>query len=406
MFDAAVVKRDFPILNQPGDTPLAFLDSAASSQKPQSVIDALVHYYSTINSNVHRGVYKLAVAADAAYDAAREQVAMFINAAESAECIYTRGTTEAVNLVASSWGRQNVEEGDLLLVTDMEHHSNFVPWQMLAEEQGARIESVRVTADGQVDRDHLTELLAERPKLLAITQVSNVLGTINPIKEIVAEVHAAGAVVFVDAAQSAPHMAIDVRDLDVDFLAFSAHKMLGPMGIGVLYGKRALLEAMPPYQGGGSMIRKVTLEKTTWADIPYKFEAGTPSVGDAVAFGAALTYLDNLGLDAIAVHETELVTQTIRRLLEMPGVTVHGPCVGQPRAGVVSFSVEGVHPHDVAGLLDERGVAVRAGHHCAQPLMRALGVTATTRASFYVYNTIDDIDLLIEGIEHAQHVFA
>jgi cysteine desulfurase/selenocysteine lyase len=406
MFDAAVVKHDFPILNQPGDTPLAFLDSAASSQKPQVVIDALVHYYSTINSNVHRGVYKLAVAADAAYDAAREQVAMFINAAESAECIYTRGTTEAVNLVANSWGRANVHAGDLLLVTDMEHHSNFVPWQILAQERGARLESVRVTADGQLDRAHLTELLEQQPKLLAVTQVSNVLGTINPIKDIVAEAHAAGAIVFVDAAQSAPHMAIDVQDLDVDFLAFSAHKMLGPMGIGVLYGKRALLEAMPPYQGGGSMIRKVALEKTTWADIPYKFEAGTPSVGDAVAFGAAISYLDNLGMDAVAAHESDLVTSAIRRLQAMPGVTMHGSGIGVPRAGVVSFEVDGVHPHDVAGLLDERGVAVRAGHHCAQPLMRALGVTATSRASFYVYNTIDDVDHLIEGIEHAQHVFA
>lgn len=406
MFDAAAVKRDFPILNQPGDLPLAFLDSAASSQKPQAVIDALVNYYSATNSNVHRGVYKLAVAADAAYDAAREQVAIFINSAESDECIYTRGTTEAVNLVATSWGGENLEPGDLVLVTEMEHHSNFVPWQMIAEERGARIESVRVTADGHLDREHLTELLAQSPKLLAITQVSNVLGTINPIKEITAEAHVAGAIVFIDAAQSAPHMAIDVQDLDVDFLAFSAHKMLGPMGIGVLYGKRKLLEAMPPYQGGGSMIRKVTLERTTWADIPYKFEAGTPSVGDAVAFGAALTYLDDLGMDAVAEHEHALVVEAIRRLQVLPGLTVHGPGTDLPRAGVVSFDVDGIHPHDVAGLLDERGVAVRAGHHCAQPLMKALGATATTRASFYVYNTTDDIDLLIEGIEHAQHVFA
>ena len=406
MFDAAVVKRDFPILNQPGAAPLSFLDSAASSQKPQAVIDALVHYYSTTNSNVHRGVYQLAVAADAAYDAAREQVAAFINAAESAECIYTRGTTEAINLIATSWGGGNLQQGDLILVTELEHHSNFVPWQMIAEERGARIESVRVTAAGDLDRDHLTELLAQSPKLLAITQVSNVLGTILPIKEIIAEAHAAGAIVVVDAAQSAPHMALDVQDLDVDFLAFSAHKMLGPMGIGVLYGKRVLLDAMPPYQGGGSMIRKVTLERTTWADIPYKFEAGTPSVGDAVAFGAALSYLDELGMDAIAAHEYELAALAIRRLQAMPGITVHGPGADVARAGVVSFSVNGVHPHDVAGLLDEHGVAVRAGHHCAQPLMKALGVTATSRASFYVYNTIEDVDRLIEGIEHAQHVFA
>ena len=406
MFDAAVVKRDFPILNQPGAAPLSFLDSAASSQKPQAVIDALVHYYSTINSNVHRGVYQLAVAADAAFDAAREQVALFINAAESAECIYTRGTTEAINLVATSWGRTNLHQDDLILVTEMEHHSNFVPWQMIAEERGARVEAVRVTASGDLDRDHLAELLIQSPKLLAITQVSNVLGTIIPIREIAAEAHAAGAIVLVDAAQSAPHMAIDVQDLDVDFLAFSAHKMLGPMGIGILYGRRGLLESMPPYQGGGSMIRKVTLERTTWADIPYKFEAGTPSVADAVAFGAALTYLDALGMEAIAAHEQELASIAIRRLETMPGITVHGPGADVARAGVVSFSVNGVHPHDVAGLLDERGVAVRAGHHCAQPLMKALGVSATSRASFYVYNTIEDVDRLIEGIEHAQHVFA
>ena len=406
MFDAAAIKRDFPILNQPGDVPLTFLDSAASSQKPQVVIDALVNYYSTINSNVHRGVYQLAVAADAAYDGAREQVASFINAADPAECIYTRGTTEAVNLVADSWGRSNLNEGDLILVTEMEHHSNFVPWQMIAEKQGARVEAVRVTEDGQLDRDHLTELLSQSPKLLAVTQVSNVLGTINPIKEIVAEAHAADAVVFVDAAQSAPHMAIDVQDLDVDFLAFSAHKMVGPMGIGVLYGKRALLEAMPPYQGGGSMIRKVSLEKTTYGDIPARFEAGTPSVADAVAFGAALTYLDNIGMDAITAYEQEIVTVAIDRLRQLPGVATHGPDTDVNRAGVVSFVVDGIHPHDVSALLDERGVAVRAGHHCAQPLMKVLGATATTRASFYIYNTMDDIDRLIEGIEHAQHVFA
>ena len=406
MFDAAAIKRDFPILNQPGDVPLTFLDSAASSQKPQVVIDALVNYYSTINSNVHRGVYQLAVAADAAYDGAREQVAAFINAADPTECIYTRGTTEAVNLVADSWGRSNLNEGDLILVTEMEHHSNFVPWQMIAEKQGARVEAVRVTEDGQLDRDHLTELLSLSPKLLAVTQVSNVLGTINPIKEIVAEAHAADAVVFVDATQSAPHMAIDVQDLDVDFLAFSAHKMVGPMGIGVLYGKRALLEAMPPYQGGGSMIRKVSLEKTTYGDIPARFEAGTPSVADAVAFGAALTYLDNIGMDAITAYEQEIVTVAIDRLRQLPGVATHGPDTDVNRAGVVSFVVDGIHPHDVSALLDERGVAVRAGHHCAQPLMKVLGGTAPPRASFYIYNTMDDIDRLIEGIEHAQHVFA
>ncbi len=406
MLDAVAIKRDFPILNQPGDVPLTFLDSAASSQKPQAVIDALVHYYSEINSNVHRGVYGLAVKADAAYEAARERVAAFINAAEPAECIYTRGTTEAINLVAHSWGRTNLSAGDLVLVTEMEHHSNFVPWQMVAEETGAEFAVIRMTDDGQIDQDHYHELLARSPKMVAFTHVSNALGTINPAKEMIAAAHDAGAVVCLDAAQSAPHMSIDVQDLDVDFLALSAHKMVGPMGIGVLYGKRSLLSEMPPYQGGGSMIRKVTAEKTTWADIPNRFEAGTPSVADAVAFTAALDYLDNVGLDAIARHEYKLVAEAIRRLNALPGVTVFGPGPEVYRAGVVSFAVEGVHPHDVAALLDEKGVAVRAGHHCAQPLLKKLGVTATTRASFYLYNTEDDIDRLIEGVEHAQHVFA
>lgn len=406
MLDAAAIKRDFPILNQAGDPPLTFLDSAASSQKPQAVIDALVHYYSEINSNVHRGVYGLAVKADAAYDAARERVAKFLNAADPAECIYTRGTTEAINLVAHSWGRANLNAGDLVVVTEMEHHSNFVPWQMVANERGAEFAMVRMTADGQVDQDHYRELLARAPKMVAFTHVSNALGTINPAKEMIAAAHEAGAVVCLDAAQSAPHMPIDVQDLDVDFLAMSAHKMIGPMGIGILYGKSALLNAMDPYQGGGSMIRKVTLEQTTWADIPNRFEAGTPSVADAVAFTAALDYLDDVGLDAISRHEYALVSEAIHRLSELPGVTVFGPGADVHRAGVLSFSVDGVHPHDVAALLDEKGVAVRAGHHCAQPLLKKLGVTATTRASFYLYNTKDDIDRLIEGVEHAQHVFA
>ena len=406
MFDAAAIKRDFPVLNQPGNTSLAFLDSAASSQKPQVVIDALVHFYSEINSNVHRGVYGLAVQADAAYDAARERLARFINAAEAEECVFTRGTTESINLVANSWGRANLHRGDLVLATEMEHHSNFVPWQMIAEERGAEFAVVRMTNDGQIDQDHFLEMLARSPKMVAFTQVSNALGTVNPAKEMIVAAHAAGALVCLDAAQSAPHMKIDVQDLDIDFLALSAHKMIGPMGIGALYGRRELLGEMPPYQGGGSMIRKVTAERTTWADIPNRFEAGTPSVADAVAFSAALDYLDNVGLDAIAEHEYQLVSQAMQRLNALPGVTVYGPAPEIHRAGVVSFTVDGIHPHDVAGLLDEKGVAIRAGHHCAQPLMKKLGVTATNRASFYLYNTEDDIDRLIEGVEHAQRVFA
>lgn len=406
MFDAAAVKREFPILNQGGEPPLTFLDSAASSQKPQPVIDALVHYYTTTNSNVHRGVYKLAVAADHAYDGTREKVAQFINASSADEIVFTRGTTEAINLVASTWGRANVKAGDLVVATEMEHHSSLVPWQVVAEEAGARFEAVRITVNGELDQDHYRELLDQKPKVIAFTQVSNVLGTINPVKEMTSQAHAVGAIVCVDAAQSVPHLQVDVQDLDVDFLAFSSHKMLGPMGIGVLYGKREILETMPPYQSGGSMIRKVTLEKTTWADIPSRFEAGTPSVGDVVGLGAAIEYLQHLGFADIARHEHDLAAEAMARLAAISGVTVYGPPADVPRAGVVSFVVDGVHPHDVAALLDERGVAVRAGHHCAQPLMKALGVTATTRASFYVYNTIDDIDRLIEGVEYAQRVFA
>lgn len=406
MFDPIAIKRDFPILNQPGDVPLTFLDSAASSQKPQAVIDALVHYYSTINSNVHRGVYKLAEAADAAYEASRDRIARFLNAADPMECIFTRNTTEAINLVAGSWGRANLQPGDLVVATEMEHHSSFVPWQTIALERGAEFAVVRITPEGQLDQEHYQELLGRSPKVVAMAHVSNALGTINPAKEMIEQAHAVGAIVCLDAAQSAPHMRIDVQELDADFLALSAHKMLGPMGIGVLYGKRDLLEAMPPYQSGGSMIRKVGLDRTTWADLPNRFEAGTPSVGDAVAFAVALDYLDSVGLSAIAAHEHALVAKAMHRLGALSGVTLYGPAPEIPRAGVLSFSVDGVHPHDVAALLDERGVAVRAGHHCAQPLMRALGVTATTRASFYLYNMEDDIDRLVEGVEHAQRVFA
>lgn len=406
MFDAAAVKRDFPILNHDESPSLVFLDSAASSQKPQAVIDALVEYYSGMNSNVHRGVYKLAVKSDHAFDSTREQIARFLNAPDADEIIFTRGTTEAINLVASSWGRTNLQPGDLVVSTVMEHHSSFVPWQMVAEEQGAEFAAVRITESGELDMAHLDELLARKPKVVAFTQVSNVLGTVNPVKEITAKAHDVGAIVCVDAAQSAPHMAIDVQELDVDFLAFSAHKMLGPMGIGVLYGKRSLLEAMPPYQGGGSMIRKVAVENTTFADIPARFEAGTPAVADVYGLGAAIQYLQELGLENVYQHEHALAADAIGKLSQMPGITLFGPPADAERAGVVSFAIDGVHPHDVAALLDEKGVAVRAGHHCAQPLMKALGVTATTRASFYVYNTSEDVDRLIDAVQHAQHVFA
>lgn len=407
--DAATLKQDFPILSRPaadGRPPLAFLDTAASSQKPKAVIDALTRFYEEDNANIHRGVYDLSERATAAYEATRKHVAEFLNARKAKEIVFTRGTTEAINLVARSWGGANLREGDLIVFTEMEHHSNIVPWHIIGEEKGARYGHVRITKDGQLDMASFDELMTQGPKIVAVTHVSNTLGTINPIKELIAKAHDAGAVVLIDAAQSAPHVQIDVQDLDCDFLALSAHKMLGPMGVGVLYGKQELLEAMPPYQGGGSMIRKVTLEGTTWADIPTRFEAGTPAVGDVAAFDAALTYLENVGLDNIYQHEHALATVAMERLAALPGVTVYGPAPGIPRAGVVSFSVDGIHPHDVAAVLDEHNVAVRAGHHCTQPLLKALGVVATTRASFYLYNTDKDVDRLVDAVQAAQRVFA
>ena len=407
--DAATLKQDFPILSRPaadGRPPLAFLDTAASSQKPKAVIDALTRFYEEDNANIHRGVYDLSERATAAYEATRKHVAEFLNARKAKEIVFTRGTTEAINLVARSWGGANLREDDLIVFTEMEHHSNIVPWHIIGEEKGARYGHVRITKDGQLDMASFDELMTQGPKIVAVTHVSNTLGTINPIKELIAKAHDAGAVVLVDAAQSAPHVQIDVQDLDCDFLALSAHKMLGPMGVGVLYGKQELLEAMPPYQGGGSMIRKVTLEGTTWADIPTRFEAGTPAVGDVAAFDAALTYLENVGLDNIYQHEHALATVAMERLAAVPGVTVYGPAPGIPRAGVVSFTVDGIHPHDVAAVLDEHNVAVRAGHHCTQPLLKALGVVATTRASFYLYNTDEDVDRLVDAVQAAQRVFA
>lgn len=406
--DAIRVKEDFPILNQPatnGREPLVFLDSAASSQKPQVVIDALERYYRETNANIHRGVYDLSEHATTAYEDARRKVASFINAPRSKECIFVRNTTEGINLVARSWGGANLSAGDLVVVTEMEHHSNLVPWQIIAEEKGARIGAVNITADGHLDMESFDALLAQEPKVVAVTHVSNSLGTVNPIREMIARAHDAGAVVVIDAAQSSPHVPIDVQELDCDFLSFSGHKMLGPMGIGVLYGKQELLQAMPPYQGGGSMIRKVTIEKTTWADLPAKFEAGTPSVGDAIGLGAAIDYLNALGLDNVWAHEHALVADAMEKMAEIPGVRLLGPAPGDDRAGVLSFEVEGIHPHDVAAILDEHNVAVRAGHHCTQPLMQALGLVSTTRASFYVYNTPEDVDRLVEGVRAAQKVF-
>jgi cysteine desulfurase/selenocysteine lyase len=406
--DAAAIRADFPILNQPlapDQRPLVFLDSAASSQKPAAVIDALDDYYRRYNANIHRGVYQLSELATSKYEEARHLVAAFINAASPNECIFVRNTTEAINLVAQTWGRRNLREGDLVLLTVMEHHSNLVPWHILAEEKGFEIAYVPLTSDQRLDMEAFERLLAREPKLVAVTHVSNGVGTVNDVATIAAKAHAAGALVLVDGAQSVPHLPVDVQALDLDFLAFSGHKMLAPMGSGVLYGKKRLLDAMPPFMGGGGMIRKVTLEGTTYADVPSRFEAGTPAVGEAIGLGVAVEYLTALGMDRVIAHEREVVEYALDHLCEVPGLTIYGPTDPAHRGGVVSFTLGDIHPHDVAAILDGENVAVRAGHHCNQPLVRSLGLVATTRASFYVYNTPDDVDRLVAALHKANKVF-
>lgn len=406
--DGLAIRKDFPVYQQPvsdGRLPLAFLDSAASSQRPEIVIDTVDDFYRRTNANIHRGVYQLSEQATLRYEEARQIVAEFINAAQARECIFVRNTTEAINLVASSWGRAHLQPGDRILLSVLEHHSNLVPWQLIAEERGAVIDYIPLAGEQELDMEAFETLLKNEPKLVAVAHVSNAVGTINDVATIVQKAHAAGALVLIDGAQSVPHMPIDVQALDVDFLAFSGHKMLGPMGSGVLYGKRKLLDAMPPYMSGGSMIRKVTLEKTTFADLPAKFEAGTPAVADQVGLGAAVGYLSALGMDAVRQHEVELLDYALEQLPNVPGFRSFGPEDVNKRAGVISFTLGDIHPHDVAAILDSENVAVRAGHHCAQPLMDALGVMATTRASFYVYNTTDDVDRLIAGLHKANNVF-
>lgn len=408
-FDAAAIRADFPILNQPvvdGRKALAFLDSAASSQKPAVVIDALNDYYTTYNANIHRGVYELSELATSKYEQARHIVADFINAKSARECIFIRNTTEGINLVASSWGRKNLKAGDVVILSVMEHHSNLVPWHMLQQEIGFTIKYIPLTSDLGLDLDAYQALLNEQsPKLVAVTHVSNTIGTLNDIGLVAKLAHEHGAVILVDGAQSVPHLTVDVQALDIDFLAFSGHKMLGPMGSGVLYGKSALLDAMPPYMGGGSMIRKVTLDGTTFADIPAKFEAGTPSVGDEIGLGVAVEYLKSLGMDAIRAHELEMLEYATERLKEVPGIRLFGSEDFSTRSGVVSFVLGDIHAHDIAAILDSEQVAVRAGHHCNQPLMQHLNVIATTRASFYVYTTREDIDQLVQGLHKANRIF-
>jgi cysteine desulfurase/selenocysteine lyase len=401
------IVADFPILARPTSRGkrLVYLDSAATSQKPQSVIDALVTYYTEYNANIHRGVYEIAARATDAFEAARETVARFINA-ESREVIWTRNATEAINLVGYSWGLNNIRKGDVILTSQLEHHSNLVPWQLLAEKTGASLRFIPVDERGVLQLDDLDALL-DGVKLLAITHVSNTLGTIAPLEVIIPKAHAAGATVLVDGAQAVPHLAVDMRALDADFYAFSGHKMLGPTGIGVLYGKRALLEAMPPFLAGGDMIRKVEYEHTSFNELPWKFEAGTSNIADAIGLGAAVEYLQSLGMDWVRSHEQELLAYTLERLapLESRGLELYGPKDPALVSGVLSFNFADIHAHDLASILDIEGICVRAGHHCTMPLMEKMGWPATTRASFYVYNTRADVDALADGLEKAAKVF-
>lgn len=400
------LRADFPILSQEvsAGVPLVYLDSAATSQKPSPVIAAMDRYYRETNANIHRGIHKLAESATFAYEQARVKIGQFIGAPDPSQVIFTRNTTESINLVAYSWGRSELAEGDLILLTEMEHHSNLVPWHILAREKNLRLAFIPVLANGLLDLLAYQDLLEQGPRLVSFTQMSNVLGTINPVKEMTSQAHAAGAVVLIDAAQSVPHLPVDVQDLDVDFLAFSGHKMCGPTGIGVLYGRRELLEKMPPFLGGGDMIRKVYLDSFVPNELPYKFEAGTPAIAEAIGLGAAVDYLDQVGMQQIAAHEQELIAYAIERLEEVPGVTIFGP-PAEKKGGVAAFSFAGVHPHDVAQILDSRGIAVRAGHHCAMPLHDKFNLPATTRASFYLYNTTTEVDQLVEGLYKVKSIF-
>jgi cysteine desulfurase/selenocysteine lyase len=402
----ARIRADFPILKRevrPG-VPLVYLDSTATSQKPTAVIEAMDAFYRQSNANIHRGIHALAEEATAMYESARQRVAQFIGAPRSSQVIFTRNTTESLNLVAFSWGRAFLKPGDLVILTEMEHHSNLVPWHMLAEERSLRLEFIPVTPDGLLDLSEYQRLLELQPRLVSFTHMSNVLGTINPAQVIIKQAHEAGAITLLDGAQSVPHFPVNVQELDVDFLAFSAHKMCGPSGIGVLYGRRELLEAMPPFLGGGDMIKRVHLRSFIPNELPYKFEAGTPAIAEAVGLGAAIDYLNHTGMTAIAEHEHGLIDYALERLEEIPGVRVYGPQADH-KGGVASFTLDDIHPHDVSQLLDRDGIAVRAGHHCAMPLHEKYNLIATTRASFYLYNTIEEIDKLVEAIYKVKKLF-
>ncbi len=400
------IREQFPILKEEvNGKPVVYLDSAATSQKPQAVIDAVSHYYETSNANVHRGVHTLGNLATDAYEGARDKVRAFINANEAAEIIFTRGTTTSLNLVAQSYGMMNVEEGDEIVISYMEHHSNIIPWQQVAKAKKATLKYIELTEDGEITLDAVKAQVTDKTKIVSVAYASNVLGTINPVKEIAEIAHAHGAIMVVDAAQAAPHLKIDVQNINCDFLAFSGHKMCAPTGIGVLYGKRALLDAMEPVEFGGEMIDFVGLHDSTWKELPWKFEGGTPIIAGAVGLGAAIDYLEEIGLDNIARHEQELVAYAIERMQEIEGIELYGPLDPARRAGLITFNLQEVHPHDLATVLDMNGIAIRAGHHCAQPLMKWLEQSATARASFYLYNTKEDIDQFVEGLKMAKEYF-
>ena len=404
--DRTALRAQFPALAQEvGGHPLVYLDNAATSQKPQYVLDALTAYYEHDNANVHRGIHELSRRATVAFEDARVKLAKFIGAADSAELVWTRGTTEAINLVASSWGMDTLGEGDEILLSSLEHHSNIVPWQLVARRTGARIRYIEMDEQGRLILDDLPELLTDRTRMVAVSHISNALGTVNPIREITEQAKKVGALVLVDGAQAVPHRRVDVQELGCDFYAFSGHKMCGPTGSGGLWGRRSLLESMPPYQGGGEMIRTVGREESTWAEIPHKFEAGTPNIAGAIALGAAADFLDEVGFDAIAEHERELLGYALERLDDLGGVRVYGPTDLNERSGVISFTMGDAHPHDISTILDSKGIAIRAGHHCAQLVMHHFDISATARASFYLYNSRDDVDRLVEGLASVKEIF-
>ncbi len=403
-FDPVRIREDFPILQQTvHGKPLVYLDNTASTQKPRQVIQALVDVYEHTYANVHRGIHYLSEAATEKYEAARRKVARFINARSPREIVFVRNTTEGINLVAYAWGLANLKPGDEVLITEMEHHSNIVPWQIICERTGATIRWVPITPEGLLDLDALDRLLTERTRIFAFTAMSNVVGTINPVRDLVARAHAVGALALVDGAQAVPHLPVDVQEWDCDFLAFSGHKMCGPSGIGILYGKRHLLEEMPPFMGGGEMIREVKLTGSRWNEVPHKFEAGTPAIAEAIALGAAVDYLTQLGMDNVAAHERQLVTYAYERLQDIGGLRILGPGP-EHRGGVIAFTMESAHPHDIAAILDAEGIAIRAGHHCAQPLHDRYGIVASARASFYIYNVPEEIDALAAALHKVNQI--